>query len=184
MALEPELKEAILNLSAKERDKLLLRLITKDKKLTKQLQHQLLDGPESLDRKREEVSNAITERSNQIRNYQPPRVFLSNVREWSTLVNEYASITKDKYGEMELRLFLLEKIQEFGGGYLGNLTEKNEKLARYVASRVKQILPIYDKLHEDFQFDFRDRLNTVLSFFSSSAASLFIKQLGLPTELD
>ncbi|SMO49337.1 hypothetical protein [Solitalea koreensis] len=183
MALEPELKEAILNLSAKDRDKLLLRLITKDKKLTKQLQHQLLDGPESLDRKREEVSNTINEHINRIGNYHPPRVFLSNLREWSALISEYASITKDKYGEMELRLFLLEKIQEFGADYLVNLSEKNEKLASYVAGRIKQILPIYHKLHEDFQFDFRERLNNVLSFARSSVVYYYAKELGFPKEV-
>ena len=59
MAINPELKRAILDLPEKERVKLLLKLIGKDAVLIKQLHYQLIEGVESLDEKRNEVIKKI-----------------------------------------------------------------------------------------------------------------------------
>lgn len=57
MAMEQELKQAILNLPGKEKIKLLLKLINKDAVLVKQLHYQLIDGPDSLDERHVMVSS-------------------------------------------------------------------------------------------------------------------------------
>ncbi len=187
---DKKLKQAILNLPAAEKDKLLLKLISKDVVLLNKLHHQLLDGEESLDEKRELISKEINSRFDRIKRmmenwpgFLTPGQLMMGLRDMSGLVNEHVLITKDKLADIELRIEILKNTYEIGSGLLKEVTRKNEKLSRYLAARVKYIIQKYDKLHEDHQFDLKDKLNQVLSCINNSSAELFARELLVPKEV-
>ena len=51
-ALLPDLRKALFNLSQKEKDQLLARLVAQDALLTEQLAYRLLEGPDALETRR------------------------------------------------------------------------------------------------------------------------------------
>jgi DNA repair exonuclease SbcCD ATPase subunit len=56
---DAELKKAVLDLPQKEKDKLLVRLISKDKMLIKQLHFQLLENAEDLEERIEKLRKQL-----------------------------------------------------------------------------------------------------------------------------
>lgn len=188
---DKELKEAILRLPEKDRTKLLLRLISKNLLLMKQLRHKLLDGEESLEEKRQEVLLEIDnyfyrfiEIIQQNPRYLTPKELLAQMRNISSIVNEHVSVTKDKLADVELRLHILDIGCKISTPILQKLNKRNQTLADYIARRMKFILPRYEKLHPDYQYDLRGRMNEVLLFIHHSAASTVAVDLGLPTNFD
>jgi uncharacterized membrane-anchored protein YhcB (DUF1043 family) len=187
---DKELKQAILNLPAAEKDKLLLKLISKDVVLLNKLHHQLLDGAESLDEKRGLVLKAISQHAEHIKNmmqnypgFLTPGQLMMELRDMSGLVNEHVLITKDKLADIELRIEIIAEAYKIGSDLLKEVTRRNEKLSRYLAARAKYIIQKYDKLHEDHQFDLKNKLNKVLSCIHHSSAQLFASELLVPKEV-
>ena len=187
----PELKRAILDLPQAEKDKLLVRLINKDRMLMKQLHFQLLEDEDDLDRRTEQVQEKLRQlmdravdhipNTNRSRNADS---LMGELKYGSGLINEHASITKDKMSEVRLRLFLVsESFAHFGELFEEHLYRHNERLLKYQAGRIKYILGKYDKLHEDLQFEFRDELNEALTFAYHSGMQPFMGAEGLPNEI-
>lgn len=187
---DKELKQAVLNLPAKEKDKLLLKLISKDLVLLNQLRHQLLDGSESLDEKRELVLKDINHNFDRVKNliknipgFLTPGQLMMELRFMSGFVNEHVLITKDKFADIELRVYILQRVYELAPDLLKEVNQKNRKLSMYLAARVKYILQKYDSLHEDYQYDLKEKLNQVLSCIHHSSAAIFANELLLPKEV-
>ena len=187
----PELKRAILDLPQAEKDKLLVRLINKDGMLMKQLHFQLLEDEDDLDRRTEQVQEKLRQlmdravdhipNTNRSRNADS---LMGELKYGSGLINEHASITKDKMSEVRLRLFLVsESFAHFGELFEEHLYRHNERLLKYQTGRIKHILGKYDKLHEDLQFEFRDELNEALTFAYHSGMQPFMGAEGLPNEI-
>src|SRR5690606_19015249 len=102
----------ILDLPIKEKEKLLIRLIRKDKTLINQLHFQLLEDESDLHKRRETALSNIDAAINHIETvkhnrYYNPRKLLLDLRMISGYVNSHFLITKDKSGEIELRLHIL-----------------------------------------------------------------------------
>ena len=169
---DPELKAAVLGLSSKEKDKLLIRLISKDKILMKQLHFQLLENEYDLEDRinslREKLLDLTSPSRSSVKNvamYSNYRALTVLLRQASGMINEHEKVTKDKFSEAEFRLLIL---QEAFANY-PNLFDKTyvaaaDKLQRYVAARLKTTFNKYDKLHEDLQFDLKDSYEKVLQF--------------------
>src|SRR5690606_1292365 len=169
---DPELKAAVLSLPPKEKDKLLVRLISKDKMLIKQLHFQLLEDKFDL----EERINALRERLNEL--LAPNRSGIKNVamyshyraltvllRQASGMINEHEKVTKDKFSEAEFRLLILERaFEHYPALFHKAYVAAADKLQRYVAARLKTTFNKYDKLHEDLQFDLKESYEKVLAF--------------------
>ncbi|MFZ4862307.1 hypothetical protein ACL9RF_08980 [Sphingobacterium sp. Mn56C] len=161
---DPELKEAVLSLPAKEKDKLLVRLIGKDKMLIKQLHFQLLedetDLEERIERLRERLKQALDPKFSGIRNegtYSNYKALMVLLRNSSGLINEHEKVTKDKLSEVEFRLFILaEAFRRYPVLFERNFLLAADKLHLYISGRKKITLAKYDKLHEDYQFDLRE----------------------------
>ena len=87
--ISPELKTAILELPEKEKDKLLLRLIRKDRTLIQQLHFQLLEGPTDLEDRHERTLKLVNLEIDRIekqlgaRKYYNPRDLLLDLRSMS-----------------------------------------------------------------------------------------------------
>ena len=173
----PELKEAILSLPEKEKDKLLTRLINKDQMLIKQMHYKLLENEDDLlDRAHEAKmqiieSMKVLEKMMQKANFNKKYDYINmHARMLSGVVNEHASITKDKVSELELRLLILKLcFDQYPSLYTVEFYNKfADKHFDYVAGRVKAVLAIYDKLHPDLQYDYKEQLMQVLEFVSMS----------------
>ncbi|WP_177760592.1 hypothetical protein [Flavobacterium sp. I3-2] len=185
---QPELKEAILKQSEKEKDKLLIRLINKDKKLMQQLHYLLLENEDDLiDR----IQTAKTELEKifertqrdvlrKTMNYRHKEL-TSYLRIASGLVNEHASVTKNKESELDLRLLILEEaFDTFHNLYLENsFGYKSDLHFIYQTTRIKSVISLYEKLHEDLQYEYRERLSNIMKFVHTSILSDFLVQLNV-----
>lgn len=103
--LPKELEKAVLSLPAKEKDKLLIRLIGKNELLIQQLYFQLLEDESDLPHKRAEIKNQILKVSKMY--HDTAGWMMMDMRELNGRITNHIKITKDKYGEIELTLFLL-----------------------------------------------------------------------------
>lgn len=169
---QPELKDAVLNLPQKEKDKLLVRLVSKDKMLMKQLHFQLLENQLDLDDRIESLKESLRELFStsrhaiknipQYTNYKELQALL---RQGSGMINEHEKVTKDKYSEMECRLYLLrEAFERFPSLFEASAVHAAFKLQVYVKARLKTTTNKFDKLHEDLQFDLNDDMQKILDF--------------------
>ena len=102
---DQELKEAVLNLPAKEKDKLLVRLINKDKMLLKQLHYELLEDEADLEDRIFDLKNALESlfdvNSNKVKNlpmYSNYKGLNSSLRKASGMINEAMPLTMNNKG--------------------------------------------------------------------------------------
>ncbi|SFS96962.1 hypothetical protein [Sphingobacterium wenxiniae] len=169
---QPDLKEAVLNLSQKEKDKLLVRLVGKDKMLMKQLHFQLLedqiDLEDRIEKLKERLQDLFAEGRHSIKNlpmYSHYKGLQMLLRQASGIINEHEKITKDKFSEVECRIYILkEAFQRFPRLFEPTAIHPGLKLAEYVKARLRITTNKFDKLHEDLQFDLQESMQQVLDF--------------------
>ena len=189
---DPELKKAVLSLPPAEKEKLLVRLVSKDRMLLKQLRFQLLEDETDLDERitsvHKQLEQLFERLRGQIRSASEQRNavhLVGELRYASGLINEHVTITKDKMSDVQLRLFLVsQSFAHFGRLFGQHPYGHNRKLLEYQSGRLKYILGKYAKLHEDLQFEFRDELNTALAFAHASGMASYMQALDLPKEID
>lgn len=188
---QPELKKAILGLPQQERDKLLVRLVGKDRLLMKQLHFQLLEDESDLNERieavRQQLVHVIEQTTGNIPN-ENQRVYadelMKALKYGSGFINEHVAVTKDKMSELQFRLFLVsQSFAHFDRLFEPHLYGRNDRLLKYQAGRIKYMLGKYEKLHEDLQFEFREELNEALAFAHGSGLKPHMKALGLPKEV-
>ncbi len=164
--IEKELKQAIVEMPEKEKDKLLLRLIAKDLNLLNQLQFKLLEGEGGAQERKEEVKEYIHRRAGYYPgHYYSPGYLMMEMRDCSGMINQYRSITKDKIGEVELQLDMLVSLLEPNIKKLVNAPpRKMVKFTPYVVKRAGKIIGMIERLHEDYHLEFTDSLNQLGEF--------------------
>ncbi|EEI91430.1 hypothetical protein HMPREF0765_3150 [Sphingobacterium spiritivorum ATCC 33300] len=188
---DPELKKAVLNLPQKEKDKLLVRLISKDKMLIKQLHYQLLEDENDLEDRiislraqLQQLFNTGTSQVGGSPNFSNFTGLNRLVKQASGMVNEHEKVTKDKVSEVEFRIYILSRaIEGYPELFQSSYQSAAHKLHKYISGRLKHVLTKYDKLHEDLQFDFREDLQRILDVATKSALHSYIRDLKLQTEL-
>ncbi|MFN8355587.1 MAG: hypothetical protein U0Y10_14110 [Spirosomataceae bacterium] len=180
MALSKELKEAILSMPSSEKDKLLLRLIGKHNDLQQQLEFQLLEFGETMELRRRAVMKSI----DKMYQYDEGTAgwLLMAIRTENAEITTHVKITKDKYGEIELTLYLLNQLFEKWLVYIEKYSSKNDTLAQYVAKRTEFIVKKLEKLHPDLQFDFVRDVNRLLERVHQYASQYYARELKLPKE--
>ncbi len=113
MEYSKEFKAALSEFKPIEKDRLIFRLLKKDKLLSKKLYFELIDQ-ETTDDKRNAMEELIKERillaSKYISN---SKYFLVLIRKLSAEITEHVKITTDKFGDVYLNLFLINKILQF-----------------------------------------------------------------------
>ncbi|MEM6345445.1 MAG: hypothetical protein AAF927_16255 [Bacteroidota bacterium] len=156
--LSKELKEAILLMPDKEKDKLLLRLIPSNSGLVDRLEFELLEYGETQQERREELAGEMVDQLKIAhQSFYPPPYALKDLRTFSTAINRHVFATKDKFGEISLNLLLLNTSLEVGSPRLfAGSTRKAELLRKYIVRRSLKILKLLPKLHEDLQFDLHE----------------------------
>lgn len=167
-----ELKEAILNLPEREKDKLLIRLINKDKMLIKQLHYRLLEDEHDLSLRIERLKEKIKSLADKEYLVVENTIIISNIKNLLTLlrlqnalVNEHEKVTKDMFSVVECKLYILETtFYRYPVLFRKTLSNNTEKLHKYISTQLRITFTKFDKLHEDLQFDLQEVYDKVFTF--------------------
>ena len=158
MEFSKEFKEAISAFSGKEKDKLIFRLLKKDRILAHRLYFELID-PETADDKRLQMQDLIIkEVSAAAKRFGRTKFFLTNIRKISSKITEHVKITSDKFGEVSLNLLLISET-------LKNSSQSGDqyKLYIYFLNKLFRSLILTTKLDEDYFLDLKPYFNDVKS---------------------
>lgn len=157
----PDLKQAVLDLSEKEKNKLLIRLINKDQLLIEQLHYRLLEDEFDLIKRyedlKQEIENSLVQNKALIpsaRINTRANLYLSMLRNLSGKISHFSKVTKSSFYELELRIFLLIKSSEMFQSIQNEDSVFGYKARNYQITKIKIILKLFDKLHEDLRYDF------------------------------
>lgn len=159
MKLPEELKEAISNLSQKDKDKLIFRLLKKDLMLANQLLFELVSADNVEDRRadtKKRLENLINIASSR---FHSTGYLHMDMREMSGIITEQTKITKDKFGEAHLNLWMCVQILELNHEHI--LSERYPKALKFciaLIARTFKIMLLINKLHEDYLVEFEDDL--------------------------
>lgn len=159
MEYSKEFKAALSNFSSIEKDRLIFRLLKKDKLLSKKLYFELIDQ-ETTDDKRDAMEENIREKvllsSKYIGN---SKYFLSIIRKISAEITEHIKITTDKFGEVSLHLLLINKILEYNEDLNRQRFDTIYKLYIYIINKIFKALVLVKKLDEDYWMEIDELLS-------------------------
>ncbi|QDP85632.1 deoxyuridine 5'-triphosphate nucleotidohydrolase [Chryseobacterium sp. SNU WT5] len=156
MEYSKEFKEAISNFSSQEKDKLIIRLLKKDRILSHRLYFELIDE-ETADDKRNQMEELIKNEVKQAaKRFGRTKYFLPSIRKISAKITEHVKITTDKFGEVSLTLLLVSET-------LSHLpkTHDHYKLYIYLLNKIFRSLVLTLKLDPDYFLDLRENYSAV-----------------------
>ena len=163
MMFDPAFKEAISNLSSKEKDKLLFRLLKKDLKLVNRLYFELV-STKTVDDLRSEMEERIEIQVKKLSDDFYSFGYLNmDVRYLSGDITHHVSKTKDKFGDISLNLLLLREVMRHNVVRIEN-SKKSKAKNKFIAAiyaRVFKVLKGIQKLDEDYFIDFEEDLKAV-----------------------
>lgn len=180
-----ELKEAILQLPEKEKDKLLIRLIGKDSTLIKKLRHQLLEDEVDMEAMRNELIKGATSlfsREDFHHWTYTPGLLMMVLRDFSGAIGRHVKITKDKYGEVILLVLLVNLPFRKQFAILYENQHRADKFADYVCKKAQTALKKLQKLDRDYYLEFDKDVNEMLDHLKTyPPTSRLMSTYNLPT---
>ncbi|MGV3561280.1 hypothetical protein [Larkinella arboricola] len=180
-ALEKDLKKEILKLPSNEKDKLLLRLIAKDKDLVERLHFVLIEGETTTEERRYDLKEKIAQTANGHYNH-PDGWMLKAMRSLASAITHHVKITKDKYGEVELNLYLLTAFFATQPSQFAHLNHHNQNSCAFVGKRAESILKKLQKIDPDYYIEFETDMNQTLEFIHTHGPGFYARQIGLPRQ--
>lgn len=161
MEYSKEFKAALSQFSHSEKDKLIFRLLKKDKLLSKKLYFELIDE-ETTDDKRNTMEAYIKERISELSKYiGNPKYFLVLIRKLSAEITEHVKVTTDKFGEAYLNLFLVTEILSSNEKLSKQRFDAVYKLYIYLINKIFKALIQIKKLDEDYWMEFNEILSEI-----------------------
>jgi hypothetical protein len=159
MTFEKDFKEALSFLPDKEKDKLILRLLKKDKILAERLYFEMV-SPTNLEDKRSQMEESIKERTKLFEKECYSVGYLNmDIRFLSGDITEHVKITKDKFGEASLNLLLLMEVLKHNNSHISKATpRKFMKIGVALIARAYKILVLIDKLDQDYLLELEENL--------------------------
>lgn len=161
MEYSKEFKQALSEFSPIEKDRLIFRLLKKDKLLSKKLYFELID-PETTDQKRDQMEENIEEKvlfaSRYLAN---PKYYLVLIRKISAEITEHIKITTDKFGEISLHLLLVNKILVSNEKLNQQRFDNVYKLYIYLINKIVRALILIKKTDEDYWMEFDELLQAI-----------------------
>ena len=154
-----EFKKAIQELPNTEKDKLIFRLLKRDLDLANRLHFELVDT-ETVEDKRVAFEIEMLRKIN----YFSERFYsfgylLQDTRFLSGEITYHVKITKDKFGDIWLNLYILAKLVPNLDKQLNYYSKRQgEKFYIPALSRIFKVLMGIPKLHEDEQYEFKENL--------------------------
>lgn len=183
LAEHKDLKASIINLPPKEKDKLLLRLIAKDKILTEHLHFKLLEDETDLEARKESIKAEIYEAVFELKKLNAKDA-LARFRKIITSINHFFKVTKDALGEIELKLYALQVVPTTFRGKIFGYRDFGFLFENFFLKTLNVTLNKFQKLHEDLQFDLSAQVNEVLIKVYNSNLSHLAEEYKLPKQLD
>ena len=176
MEYSKEFKEALSNFTAKEKDKLIIRLLKKDRILSHRLYFELIDE-ETQDDKRNQMETLIkNEVEIAAKKHGRTKYFLSNIRRTSAKITEHVKITTDKFGEVSLNLLLIEQTIQFTPKF-GDFY----KLQIYLLNKLFRSFILTKKLDSDYFLELREDFEKVLHQIKENKN---LERLALQNKID
>jgi hypothetical protein len=182
MAIPELLKKAIVQMVPKEKDKLLLRLITKDPALCDKLYFELIEERSTIVERREMIAAQIEDSAQMPIN--TPGWVMMEMKSLSGAISYHVKITKDKLGAIELNLLLMNTFLDSFSDVLQKYTSRSDKCALYIAKKALTLISGLNKLDDDFRFDFVVDTNQMLQKVNECSAKNYARQLGVPSRID
>ncbi|SFI41096.1 deoxyuridine 5'-triphosphate nucleotidohydrolase [Halpernia frigidisoli] len=163
MEYSKEFKEALSEFSDKEKDKLIFRLLKKDKILSQKLYFELIETV-SVDEKRDDLEKHIEERvSYYAKTITNPKYFLVLIRKLSGEITLHVKVTTDKFGEVYVNLFLVKTIlKEYKEKLKRQNFEQTYKLYLYLINKIFRCMVLSQKLDEDYFMEIDEILKETL----------------------
>jgi hypothetical protein len=178
-----DLKIEILALPPKEKDKLLLRLVAKDKVLTEHLHFLLLEDESNLSDRVQTIKEQILATNQTSKNVQAKDVLVS-LRKLAKLINHFLRVTKANLEDVELRIFLFNNTPaEFKSKLFPSFKNYEELFGNYFIKSTLVTIKKFEKLHEDLQFDLQADLNSLLDKIYNGNMAAIAQDLGLPKQV-
>lgn len=161
MEYSKEFKAALSNFSSVEKDRLIFRLLKKDKLLSQKLYFELIDT-ETVDEKRNTMEGIIAEKVEFASRYiTSHKYFLLLVRKISALITEHVKITSDKFGEIYLQLLLVDKILDYTEKFQIQRFDNVYKLYIYLINKILKALIGIKKIDEDYWMELEEVLENI-----------------------
>lgn len=158
MEYSKEFKQALSQFSPTEKDKLIFRLLKKDKLLSKKLYFELIEE-ETTDDKRNMMESYLKERITDLSKYiGNQKYFLVLIRKLSAEITEHVKVTTDKFGDVSLNLFLINEILEYNEKLGQQRFDNVYKLYIYLINKIFKALTLIKKLDEDYWMEFDELL--------------------------
>lgn len=181
-----ELKTEILALPPKEKDKLLLRLVAKDKVLTEHLHFLLLEDDSNLRDRVETIKEQVlqTMQSLRLNKNLNAKDVLTNLRKLAKQVNHNFRVTKSAFEDVDLRVFLFNHTpMEFKSNIFSSYKNHEQIFASYFVKSTQVTLRKFYKLHPDLQFDLQADMSELLNKIHKGKTKDVANELGLPEQL-
>jgi hypothetical protein len=177
--------EVLRMLTPEQKDKLLLKLFRKDPLLVEKLAFEFFEDKSDLTQRvqilKDNISQSVT--PNRLP-WNTPGELMMLMRTLNGRITEHVKITKDKYGEVELTLLLLNTAFERFWTMLNDKKQRADKFSEYILRRTVILFKNLSKLHEDNYLDFREDLKKLMDFLNLYLPTKYrLKEFEIP-ELD
>lgn len=161
MEYSKEFKAALSNFSSIEKDRLIFRLLKKDKLLSKKLYFELIDT-ENVDQKRSQIEDIIDEKVIAASKYiSNGKYFLLLIRKISAEITEHVKVTTDKYGDISLNLYLVNEILRNNEKLNQQRFDVIYKMYIYLMNKIVKALILTKKIDEDYWMEIDQILEEV-----------------------
>ncbi len=174
--------EVLRMLTAGQKDKLLLKLFRKDPLLVEKLAFEFFEDKSDLKKRVDDIKQSIDKyiRKEYV-HWDTPGELMMQMRSLNASITEHVKVTKDKHGEIEMTLLLLNTAFERFWKMLNEKKQRSQTFSKYVVTRTLKVLQLLQKMHPDNDLDFRDDLNRLLSYlYAYSPTSHLAKDEKLP----
>ena len=181
MDYSKEFKTALSQLSSVEKDRLIFRLLKKDKILSKKLYFELIDQ-ETTDQKRDQMEDLVKEKVEYASKYiSNQKYFVVLIRKISAEITEHVKVTSDKFGDVSLNLFLINQVLEFNPLLSRQRFNEIYKLYLYIINKVVKALSLTKKLDEDYWMEIDEYLSEL---YTKITGNIYLEKLFINNGID
>ena len=181
MEYSKEFKTALSQLSSVEKDRLIFRLLKKDKILSKKLYFELIDE-ETTDQKRDQMEDLLKEKVEYASKYiSNQKYFVVLIRKISAEITEHVKVTSDKFGDVSLNLFLINQVLEFNPQLSRQRFNEIYKLYLYIINKVVKALSLTKKLDEDYWMEIDEYLSEL---YTKITGNIYLEKLFINNGID
>lgn len=181
MEYSKEFKTALSQLSSVEKDRLIFRLLKKDKILSKKLYFELIDQ-ETTDQKRDQMEDLLKEKVEYASKYiSNQKYFVVLIRKISAEITEHVKVTSDKFGDVSLNLFLINQVLEFNPQLSRQRFNEIYKLYLYIINKVVKALSLTKKLDEDYWMEIDEYLSEL---YTKITGNIYLEKLFINNGID